>query len=186
MTVLRTQSLILRPFEATDVAAYATIRADPAVVRWLPGGEAAAARASEIACGAVAYFIAQWSTIGYGPFAVVERASDRLVGHAGLRYLPEMNGETEILYMLERGVWGRGYATEAAIASRDYAFDVLALPRVMGMALLDNIASIRVLEKAGLPFERMARFADLDVACHARDARPGAVEAPRDPDERSV
>ena len=170
MTTVDTASLHLRPFEPGDVAAYTAIRSKREVVRWLPGGAKTAARAQEIAERTVGHFVGQWTSVGYGPWAVIEQSSGRLVGHAGLRLLREMNDETEILYMLDDTVWGRGYATQASIAARDLAFGPLALPRLIGMALPDNAASIRVLEKVGLRFERVVRFADLDVVYYGLDA----------------
>ena len=176
LTTIETARLTLRPFAPSDQAAYAAIRAKPSVVRWLPGGAQSAQQAEDVAERTIAHFSELWRRDGYGPWAVIEQASGRLVGHAGLRRLPEIadaagNPETEILFMLDDTVWRQGYATEAALVARDHAFGPLDLPRVIGMALPDNAASCRVLEKAGLVFERMIRFAGLDVAYHARNAR---------------
>ncbi len=157
MTVIDTDHLTLRPFAPDDVAAYAAIRAKPEVVRYLPGGPESAATARTDAERLVPMFIAAWREPGYGPWAVIERASERLIGHAGLRHLPELGGETEILYMLDSARWGRGYATEAARAARDYGFGVLGLDRLIAMALPGNTGSIRVMQKLGMaadgPFE---------------------------------
>ena len=69
--------------------------------------------------------------------------SGALIGHVGLRLLDEMNGETEILYMLDSAYWGRGLATEGALAARDYGFDQLKLKRLM-MSLDDTAAPTRL------------------------------------------
>ena len=152
-----TEHLVLRPFEPGDIAAYAAIRAKPEVVRYLPGGTDSAATAQADAERLVPMFAAAWRDPGYGPWAVVERATDRLIGHAGLRHLPELDGETEILYMLDSACWGRGYATEAARAACDYGFETLGLDRLIALALPENAGSIRVMQKLGMtaegPFE---------------------------------
>lgn len=153
-TTVETTRLILRPFTPDDVAAYAEVRAKPEVVRFFPKtGETPA----EVAARVIDVFATCWCEHGYGPWTVIERATGILRGHHGLRYLPEF-GETEILYMLDDAVWNRGYASEAAAAARDYAFDDLGLDRVMAIALPENLASIRVMEKTGLVYERMANF----------------------------
>ena len=157
MTTIVTRHLVLRPFELADIAAYAAIRAKPEVVRYLPGGPDSAATAQADAERLVPAFITAWRDPGYGPWAVVERASDRLIGHAGLRHLPDLGGDTEILYMLDSACWGHGYATEAARAARDYGFETLGLDRLVALALPDNAGSIRVMQKLGMtadgPFE---------------------------------
>ena len=135
LRTIETDRMLLRPFEPDDVAAYAAIRAKPEVVRHLPGGEATVQQADEIAKRIVLDFAAQWDKVGYGPWAVIEATSGRLLGHTGLRRLPEMGGETKILYMLDSSAWGRGLAAEAAIAARDFAFTKAGLSRVIAMAL---------------------------------------------------
>lgn len=89
---------------------------------------------------------------GYGPWAVVEKGSGELIGYCGLFDFPDVNGrpEIEIGYRLARAYWGRGYATEAVSAARDYAFGVLGLTRLIALIDPGNVASIRVAEKAGL------------------------------------
>jgi ribosomal-protein-alanine N-acetyltransferase len=159
---VETERLDLRPFEAGDVDWYAAIRAKPEVVRFLPGGEPTAARARPIAEATVPHFVGLWREVGYGPWAVVERESGRPLGHAGVRFLPEL-GETEILYMLDTPAWGRGYATEAARAARDFGFEQLKLQRLIAFAVPENTASIHVLEKLGMTGEGVFPAFGLEV-----------------------
>lgn len=147
---VETARLLLRPFEPADVAAYAAIRAKPEVMRFLPGGEARTATARRDAERLVASFAASWDKAGYGPWAAINRSSGALLGHIGLRFLPELGHETEVLYMLDSAAWGRGLATEGATAARDYAWRVLGLQRLIGLALPDNAASLGVLERIGM------------------------------------
>ena len=95
---------------------------------------------------------------GYGPWAVVEKTSGELIGYCGLFYFPDVNGrpEIEIGYRLARAWWGRGHATEAVVAARDYAFNSLGLTRLVALIDPANVASIRVAEKAGMRYEAEA------------------------------
>ena len=166
MTAVETDRLLLRPFEPGDVEPYAALQAASEVVRWLPGGEAGIPRARETAERLAAAFAAQWDEVGYGPWAVLERGTARFLGHAGLRWLPEM-GETEILYALLPAAWGRGHATEAALAARDHAFGPVGLDRVIAMAMPHNRRSIRVMDKVGLRFERSMEFEGIPAVLHS-------------------
>lgn len=151
--IVETARLRLRPFEDGDIPAYAAIRADPQVMRFLPGGQARVATAAEDAARLVPDFAAQWHRCGYGPWAVLDRASGALLGHGGLRLIGEPAGETEILYLLARAAWGRGLASEVALAAREAGFGTFGLARLVGFAVPENRASCRVLEKAGLSLE---------------------------------
>ncbi|MEC8845972.1 MAG: GNAT family N-acetyltransferase, partial [Pseudomonadota bacterium] len=116
---LETPRLLLRPFEATDIAAYATMRSKPEVIQYLPGGVDRAVQANQEAARLVADFAKPWRAgTGYAPWAVVTKADGLLRGHLGLRRLAEYDGITEILYTLDSAVWGRGLATEGARAAR--------------------------------------------------------------------
>ncbi|MEM6439247.1 MAG: GNAT family N-acetyltransferase [Pseudomonadota bacterium] len=150
--IVRTERLILRPFRPEDEPAYAAIRSRPEVARYLPGGEAGAAKGAEKAAALVPAFAALWEgEPGYGPWAVEEAKNGRLLGHLGLRRLDdELQGRTELLYALDPSAQGRGYAVEGARAALAYAFDVLGLPEVIALALPENARSLKVMERAGM------------------------------------
>ena len=132
---LETPRLLLRPFEATDIAAYAAIRSKPEVIQYLPGGVDRAVQANQVAARLVANFAKPWKAgTGYAPLAVVTKADGLLRGHLGLRD-SEYDGITETLYSPDSAVWGGGLATEGARAARDYAFDHLRLNHLFGIAL---------------------------------------------------
>lgn len=101
-----------------------------------------------------------YRTWGFGPYAVVERSSREVMGYCGLFYFPDVGGqpEVEIGYRLVRSAWGRGYATEAAQAVRDYAFQKLGIKRLIAMIDPSNIASLRVAEKLGMRYEKDLMF----------------------------
>ena len=171
--ILTTARLVLRPFAASDVAAYAAIRAKPEVVSMLPGGATAAERARADA----ERLVSAWAGArpGTAPWAVEAREGDgRLLGHLGLRPLPELGGETELLYMLDSEVWGRGLATEGGAAALRAAFGPLGLPRVIALARPENAASLAVMRKLG-----MRREAEVQVF-GVRAVRCAAHATPED------
>ena len=97
-----------------------------------------------------------YQTWGFGPYAVVEQRSRNVIGYCGLFYFPNLDGqpEIEIGYRLARSAWGQGYATEAALSIRDFAFTTLGIKRLIAMIDPSNIASIRVAEKIGMKYEK--------------------------------
>jgi ribosomal-protein-alanine N-acetyltransferase len=101
-----------------------------------------------------------YQTWGFGPYAVVERSTQEVIGYCGLFYFPDVNGkpEVEIGYRFARSAWGKGYATEAAGVIRDYAFHVLGMKRLIAMIDPSNTASIRVAEKIGMHYETVVMF----------------------------
>jgi RimJ/RimL family protein N-acetyltransferase len=168
MTRIETRRTLLRPFVLDDIPAYAAIRAKPEVVRYITGGARAAERAAEVAARVMPDFIRHWQDHGYGPWAMIEQASGQLMGHMGLRYVPEM-AATEILYMLDTPFWGQGYATEGAMASRDHAFGVLQLQTVVAIAAIENKASQRVMRKIGLTLQTYRPYKNVTVALYTLD-----------------
>lgn len=93
---------------------------------------------------------------GFGPYAVVTKNNQGVIGYCGLFYFPDLDGqpETEIGYRLARSAWGQGFATEAAVTVRDYAFKTLGIKRLIAMIDPSNIASIRVAMKIGMNYEK--------------------------------
>ena len=167
MKIIDTPNLILRPLEAADVPAYAAIRADPEVMRYLPAA-ASAGDARDIAASRIPAFAQHWRARGYGIWGVFERRGGQLVGHCGLNWLEQFD-EVEVLYALARHAWGRGLATEAAHAALDFGFGPAGLARVIGLVHPDNLASRRVLEKLGLSYRHDVSFEGIRARYHQRD-----------------
>lgn len=155
MTVLQTKRLTLRRFTQIDDRALACVFADPKVMRFGDG-----IKSDEWIQDWVDGCISGYRDRGWGPLAVIENASGNLIGYCGLFHIPDVNGrpEIEIGYRFARESWGRGYATEAVLAVRDWAFDSLGLTRLVAMIDPNNTASIRVAEKAGMEYEQDVVF----------------------------
>ena len=171
---IETQRLILRPFVPNDLDRLAEILADPDVVHYLPGGMPRTREQSEKTLN---FIIEHWEQHGFGWWAVTRKATGELIGWCGLK-LVETTGETEVLYMFAKSVWGQGYAAEAALAGLRYAFEELKLDRVIAVAVPENLASRRVMEKIGMQYQGIAFYYNSDLACYSitRQAfEPGSV-----------
>lgn len=156
MFQLVTSRLILRHFRASDnEALHRAIFNDPEVMRYGDG-----IQTKGWVQNWLTRQIQQYDERGYSANAVIEKVSDKLIGYCGLFHFPYVNGkpEMEIGYRLERSAWGKGYATEAAQAVRDYAFDTLNIQRLIAIVDPSNTASIRVAEKIGMRYEQDVMF----------------------------
>ncbi|MFP4056730.1 MAG: GNAT family N-acetyltransferase [Candidatus Brocadiia bacterium] len=145
---LHTERLALREFEERDWTAVHRYAADPEVVRFMQWGPNAEAETQGFVARAIAAQAAQPRT-GY-ELAIVRAADGQLIGSGGLRLADAQARSGSIGYCLARPFWGRGYATEAAKALLGLAFDSLGLHRVWAACDVENAASARVLQKAGL------------------------------------
>lgn len=95
--------------------------------------------------------IARYRDDGFGLWAAVLKESGRFVGQCGLT-MQDCDGATvvEVGYLFERAYWHCGFATEAAIACRDYAFDVLGVDEVFSIIRDTNEPSQAVARRNGM------------------------------------
>ena len=156
MIVTQTPRLILRHFDVGDADAIRLLFADPEVMRYGPGVQTPQ-WADDWLRDWIERRYAAW---GFGMWAVVQRRSGAVIGYCGLSRFDNRcaAGEAELGFRLARAHWGRGYATEAARAVRDYAFATLALPRLIALIDPQNRASLRVAEKLDMRYERDVLF----------------------------
>jgi RimJ/RimL family protein N-acetyltransferase len=161
-----TERLLLRPFDASDLDSFANMNADPEVVAFLGNGQPVDRNES---WKILAWLLGHWQLRGFGSWAVEERETKRFVGRIGLFY-PEGWPGIEISYVLARSVWGKGYATEGARASMNYAFEKFKIPRVISLIHPANLSSIKVAEKLGELFEQKMEFNGKTVLVYARNS----------------
>ena len=171
--ILETERLWLRALSPDDASALFSMKKDPESVRYT-GGDCLTSveEARQEICKRV---LPDYARHGFGRWAVILKTepiqnlagdSGLLVGVAGLKRLDEL-GEVDIGYRLLPEYWGRGLATEAARAAIDYGFRVLKLPRIIGLVDAPHAASIRVLEKCGLVFEKVVEYRGQEVLQYA-------------------
>jgi RimJ/RimL family protein N-acetyltransferase len=109
---------------------------------------------------------------------VEERETGRIVGDVGLSSVDGEPGVIKIGYTVDPASQKRGYATEAVRALVAYAFDTLGADLVRMHASADNVASIRVAEKAGLRFVERRRYVDGDEVWFGVRYELGRAERP--------
>lgn len=143
--ILKTQRLILREFRESDLDAYAEMCADEEVMCYI-GTAKVLSRAES--WRSMAAIIGHWYLRGYGLWAVEEQQSGETIGRIGC-WKPEGWIGVEIGWSLRRAFWGRGFATEAGLASIDFAFTKLQQSHVISLIRPDNAASRRVADKLG-------------------------------------
>jgi [ribosomal protein S5]-alanine N-acetyltransferase len=177
---LETQRLVLRPFTPGDLDALAASLADPEVMRYVGEGEARGKTRDESE-RVLTELIAEYDRWGYGLWAVTTQRENggRPIGWCGLIEW-ELDGttEVEVAYLLGRPYWGKGYATEAATAVRDYGIGPVGRTRLVSLVYPGNDASLRVVAKLGMRYERDAEFFGKRLLLHSLRADGGTVVDP--------
>jgi RimJ/RimL family protein N-acetyltransferase len=139
---LETERLLLRPTRPEDAEElHHAVDADPVAMRWIPSSPSGTVEASR---RRVARMMEHQAAHGFSLWAVVERASGRIIGDCGLLLVEWRGPEVEVAYRLGRAFWGRGYATEAARESVRFGLDKLGLDRIIALADPAHTASRRV------------------------------------------
>jgi RimJ/RimL family protein N-acetyltransferase len=149
MTVsLRTERLLLRPWRDDDLAAFAAMSADPAVMEFLgPFADPAACQAW------VKWARGHWDQHGFGQWVVEILGKASFIGVIGLAvvdYDAHFTPAVEVAWRLARAYWGHGYATEAARAALDHGFGELGLTEIVAVTVPANLRSRRVMERLGM------------------------------------
>jgi len=140
---LDTPRLLLRPPRAADFDEWAELMADPEAARFIGGQQPRA-----IAWRAFTSMVGAWQLQGFAMFSVIEKLTGRWIGRLG-PWQPDGWPGTEVGWGLVRDCWGRGYATEGAAASIDWAFSKLAWTEVIHCIAPCNLASQAVARKLG-------------------------------------
>ena len=163
---LETDRLILRLPERDDFEPYAQMMGDEDTARYIGGHmvRTAAWRKFLQMPGA-------WAMQGFAMFSLVEKASGDWIGQAG-PWMPEGWPGTEVGWALRREYTGKGYASEAATAAIDWAFDTLGWTEVIHSIQLPNKASIALAERLGSAFRGVERlpppYDDVEVGVWAQ------------------
>lgn len=160
---IETARLRLRQFRPDDLEPLSAMRADREVMRYIGNGEP---HDRETTRAYLERNRACWEQHGFGRWAVEFKDERTFAGWCGLALLDNTE-EVEIGYGVAREYWGRGLITEAGRASLHYGFSTLGLPRIVAVALPENIASRRVMEKLGMKYVRPAFFYGVDVVYYA-------------------
>ena len=150
MPRIETERLILRSWQRSDGPAIAEIFADEDNARYIGG-----TKPNWQAWRHFATIIGHFHLRGYTAFATEEKATGKTIGYVGPWY-PEGWPEQEIGYTLVPEAHGKGYATEAAIASLKYVYEQMKWPTAISMIDKRNHGSKNVARKMGASFEKEA------------------------------
>jgi len=154
--IVDTERLQLRGFRLDDFDAYVAIWADPEVVRFITGKPST----RDETWARLLRNVGHWALLGFGYWAIEEKASGMLVGETGFAEMrrpiePSIEGSPEIGWSLSSAVHGKGYATEAVTAAVRWGNVHFKGAPTVCMIDPNHSASIRVAEKCGYrPFQR--------------------------------
>jgi RimJ/RimL family protein N-acetyltransferase len=166
---VRTERLVLRRWTEDDREPFAALNADPEVMRFFPR---TLSRAESDAM--VDRIERHFDEHGYGLWAVAVPESGVFIGFVGLawqRIDAPFAPALEVGWRLARHAWGKGYATEAAIAARDFAFGTAGMDEIVSMTTVTNTPSQAVMRRIGMTRDPADDFLHPNVA-------PGHALAP--------
>jgi RimJ/RimL family protein N-acetyltransferase len=157
MPELRTDRLTLRSWQESDIQPWAEMNADPEVREYL--GDLLT---REQSAASAARFQLLLNERGFGFWAVEVCGTGEFIGFTGLDQVDEGMPFTgvEIGWRLARSAWGRGYATEAALASLAFGFQALALPEILAVTTIGNLRSQAVMRRIGMTRDPAEDFDD--------------------------
>ncbi len=184
--ILETERLILDTWQPSDWIAFRPIATDPEVMRYITGGvpwtddqiRAFVERQAKL-----------YSERGFCRWKLLTKATGELIGFCGVGFWRDAPNP-EIGWWLARRYWGRGLATEAAVAALQDAFERVRLERIISVAMPENAASIRIMQKLGLKLEcefeneglRLVRYAICRPQyCSRADPSPGPSRLKKTP-----
>lgn len=152
---LETDRMVLRRFTEADADNLFDLDSDPDVMRFLNGGKPTPRDVIENEI--LPRLLHDYERFaGYGRWAAVEKSTGEFLGWFALR--PREGGgldEAELGYRLRKSAWGKGYGTEGSRALINKGFTQLGVQRVFAQTMAVNVASRRVMEKAGLTLVRI-------------------------------
>jgi RimJ/RimL family protein N-acetyltransferase len=158
--ILETERLILRQLTPDDSEFILELLNDPSFIQNIGDRNV---RTIDDACSYILNGpVASYAKNGFGLYLVLLKETGESIGMCGL-IKRDVLDDVDIGYALLPRYWSRGYAVEAAQATKEYAKDVIGLKRIVAIVDPANEGSIRVLEKLGLRYEKMVRLSADDI-----------------------
>ncbi len=165
---IETGRLLLRNTQPEDVSALVSMWTDPAVTQFMGGPKDAEWLRQTFTQDAD-----QPDPATYDQWPVIEKLTGRLIGYCGLLDKDvEGRQEVELVYALVPAAWGKGYATEIALALREHASGVMGLRRLIALIEPQNEPSIRVAERVGFHSERTVTRGNAERMLYVYEEQP--------------
>lgn len=147
---IETERLLLRGLQVGDIDAHAALWADPIVTRFIGGKP----QSREEAWNGLLRHFGMWSAVGFGFWAIVDKASGRLIGEAGFQdrqrgLNPSLDGTLEAGWTFLPAAHGKGFASETLAAMLKWADERFLNQPVTCIIEPENTASLRLAEKFG-------------------------------------
>lgn len=156
LVMLTTSRLKLRPWRESDFPLFAALNADPEVRKYFPG-----ILSEEESNKQGQYFSKMIDDNGWGFWTAELLDSKEYIGFIGLAPVSKeapFGPTVEIGWRLAKSYWGKGFATEGAIAARDYAFIELKLPEIVAFTAVNNAPSRKVMTRIGMQYSKNEDF----------------------------
>ncbi|MFT5451779.1 MAG: RimJ/RimL family protein N-acetyltransferase [Enterobacterales bacterium] len=159
MQITETENLILRLPEVSDAAMIYKLFNQQDCVKFI--GDKNIKNLEDAEKYITEKFLRHYKTYGFCLYIVCQKQSNSTVGLCGLIKRKELE-DVDIGFAILTEYQSKGYVTEAAIAVKNHAIDILGLKRLVGITDTLNHGSIRVLEKIGMTFEKHLRLNNED------------------------
>jgi RimJ/RimL family protein N-acetyltransferase len=165
--ILETERLRLEPWAPAHLDGLGVLNADPRVMRYIGGVPQTRA---EVAAG-IERQRGLWAANGFGWWSFLDRVTGDVLGAGCIQHLAHGAGNPlEIGWRLRPDRWGQGLASEAARAMAGFAFDRLDSPILIAVAVPENTASRRVMERLGMRYRGIEHWYELDLATYEINA----------------
>ena len=160
--ILETARLRLEPWAPAHLDGLSAMASDPRVMHYLSG-----VKSREETAVSIERQQEKWAAHGFGWWSFLDKATGDLVGAGCIQHLAgNVENPLEVGWRLRSERWGQGYATEAARSMGSFAFDQLKVPVLTAVAVPENTASRRVMERLGMRFRGIEHWYDMDVATY--------------------
>lgn len=156
--MIKTERLILRSWCSADFELFAKMNADPRVREYFPS-----LLTRQESDDSIRYFSDNIEKNGWGFWALSAPSVADFIGFIGLQavpegFLPHLPSTVEIGWRLAHEYWGKGYATEGALAVLKYGFEELHLNEIVAFTAMGNNKSRHVMKKIGMTHDPQDDF----------------------------
>lgn len=167
MSFIETERLLIRTWMPSDVPALAAILGDAETMRYIGPGHQHGLTAEQTK-EAVAAMTQAYERDGIGIWPAVLKETGELVGECGLQTLPG-SSDVELVYVIAKIQRGNGLAYEAASAVMAFGFAEQRLPRIVAVVHPFNVPAIRLVNRLGMRFDRVARVYKADLLKYVKE-----------------